>query len=82
MFSTASKQVLRGLDKFRLLKTAKITEPSFRYLPSCCVAQSYRSQYLHTTNIFQDTFHIQDEEDFNRRVLNSKKPVVVQFHAT
>jgi len=25
---------------------------------------------------------VQDEEDFNKRVLKNKKPVVVQFHAT
>lgn len=39
-------------------------------------------QSFHTTTTSLDTFTIQDEDDFNKKVLKSSKPVVVQFHAT
>ncbi|CAL8092686.1 unnamed protein product [Orchesella dallaii] len=37
---------------------------------------------FHTSLRFEDSFKVQDEQDFNNRVLKSKKPVIVQFHAS
>ncbi|XP_061495005.1 thioredoxin, mitochondrial isoform X2 [Rhineura floridana] len=34
-----------------------------------------------TTQVFRHTFNIQDEDDFQDRVLKSEKPVVIDFHA-
>ncbi|KAF0296131.1 Thioredoxin, mitochondrial [Amphibalanus amphitrite] len=36
---------------------------------------------LHATGVKQDIFNIQDKEDFKQRVLNSDKPVLIDFHA-
>jgi len=44
--------------------------------------QSHHQQSFHTTSRSLDTFKIQDEDDFNAKVLKNRKPVVVQFHAT
>lgn len=44
--------------------------------------QSHHQQSFHTTTTSLDTFTIQDEDDFNKKVLKNGKPVVVQFHAT
>ncbi|VVC27635.1 Thioredoxin-like fold,Thioredoxin,Thioredoxin, conserved site,Thioredoxin domain [Cinara cedri] len=37
---------------------------------------------LITTNSKQRIFKVQDQEDFNKHVLNSKEPVVIDFFAT
>ncbi|XP_071965066.1 thioredoxin, mitochondrial-like [Antedon mediterranea] len=42
---------------------------------------SYRSCLLHTSTTQQISFNVQDEEDFKARVLESNKPVLVDFHA-
>ena len=34
-----------------------------------------------TSNVTLEIVNIQDEEDFQKRVMESKKPVVVDFHA-
>ena len=39
------------------------------------------SQNLHVSGTRQDIFNIQDKEDFKERVLNSDKPVLIDFHA-
>ncbi len=30
----------------------------------------------------KDVFHVQDEEDFQKQVIDSKKPFLVDFHAS
>ncbi|ODM94812.1 Thioredoxin, mitochondrial [Orchesella cincta] len=40
------------------------------------------SRQFHTSPRVEDSFKIQDEQDFNNRVLKNQKPVVVQFHAS
>jgi hypothetical protein len=37
---------------------------------------------LHTSRPHQDIFTVQDEADFKMKVEQSKKPVIVQFHAS
>nr|XP_060632959.1 thioredoxin, mitochondrial [Anolis sagrei ordinatus] len=34
-----------------------------------------------TTQVFRNTFNVQDGDDFQDRVLKSQKPVVIDFHA-
>ncbi len=34
-----------------------------------------------TSNKYSNIFNVQDEEDFKNKVLNNKKPVIVDFHA-
>jgi hypothetical protein len=36
---------------------------------------------LSTTAGCRDIFNVQDQEDFEKRVLGSDKPVIVDFHA-
>ena len=37
---------------------------------------------FHTSCVRQDIFKVQDEADFNEKVLKSKDPVIVDFFAT
>jgi hypothetical protein len=39
---------------------------------------------FHTSilRLSDDVFHVQDEEDFQKQVINSKKPFMVGFHAS
>nr|WHL45720.1 thioredoxin [Phascolosoma esculenta] len=48
-------------------------------LPACILLR-----HVHTTSpsMNQHMFNIQDTEDFNKSVLKSKTPVIVDFHAT
>ncbi|XP_048358102.1 thioredoxin, mitochondrial [Sphaerodactylus townsendi] len=39
------------------------------------------SRTFSTTQVFRNTFNVQDGDDFQDRVLKSQKPVVVDFHA-
>lgn len=41
-----------------------------------------RRQFTLSTQFLSNIFNIQDDKDFKERVLNSNKPVVVDFHAT
>ncbi|XP_060101506.1 thioredoxin, mitochondrial [Heteronotia binoei] len=44
-------------------------------------ARAAATRTFSTTQVFRDTFNVQDEDDFQDRVLKSQKPVVVDFHA-
>ena len=44
------------------------------------IPKHFRSIY--TSPPVTDIFSVQDEQDFKDKVLNSKKPVIVEFHAT
>jgi len=39
------------------------------------------SRTLHSTRPVLDIFTVQDEDDFKTKVVNSSKPVIVEFHA-
>ncbi|XP_022203351.2 thioredoxin, mitochondrial [Nilaparvata lugens] len=43
---------------------------------------SHFKRCISTTHSLKDSFQVQDADDFNQRVKNSKKPVVVDFFAT
>jgi len=43
---------------------------------------SHPRRPFHTSLGLEDSFKVQDEQDFNNKVLKSKKPVIVQFHAS
>ncbi|XP_033112487.1 thioredoxin, mitochondrial-like [Anneissia japonica] len=43
--------------------------------------KSLNGSLIHTTSQQQSSFNVQDEEDFKKRVLESEKPVLVDFHA-
>lgn len=45
---------------------------------TCCRTSWIR----HAHDVPSYSFKVQDPEDFNERVLNSKVPVIVDFHAT
>jgi len=52
-------------------------------VPSTGVSSNWTGRCnFHSSATLQDSFKVQDEEDFNQRVLKSTKPVVVQFHAS
>ncbi|XP_043208458.1 thioredoxin, mitochondrial-like [Amphibalanus amphitrite] len=51
----------------------------FSNTSSRAVGELHRN--LHATGVKQDIFNIQDKEDFKQRVLNSDKPVLIDFHA-
>ncbi|XP_063164350.1 thioredoxin, mitochondrial [Candoia aspera] len=44
-------------------------------------AMPTQTRTFSTTQVFQHTFNVQDENDFQDRVLKSQKPVVIDFHA-
>lgn len=46
-----------------------------------CVAPLVPARGLKTATTDRALFNVQDEEDFNERVLKSSTPVVVDFHA-
>lgn len=39
------------------------------------------SRLVHSTAFLKDVFDVNGEEEFKRKVLNAKKPVIVDFHA-
>jgi len=49
-------------------------------VPAPRVPRGTRS--IHTSWWVQDIFTVQDEKDFQDKVVKSRKPVVVEFHAT
>lgn len=49
-------------------------------LTSCGTAQSF-ARAFRTTSRLNEIFTVQDEEDFKKRVLESDKPVVLDFYA-
>lgn len=52
-------------------------------LPTTSGALVHRCASLfHTSSRRQDIFKVQDEADFNEKVLKSKDPVIVDFFAT
>ncbi|XP_015265681.1 PREDICTED: thioredoxin, mitochondrial [Gekko japonicus] len=51
-----------------------------RSLPTTA-ARAAATRTFSTTQVFRDTFNVQDGDDFQDRVLKSQKPVVVDFHA-
>ena len=42
------------------------------------------SRQIHTSmvRLSKDIFHVQDEEDFQTQIIESKKPYLVDFHAS
>lgn len=40
-----------------------------------------KKNFSNTAALNSNIFNVQDEQDFNNRVVNSKKPVIVDFHA-
>ncbi|RZF48206.1 hypothetical protein LSTR_LSTR006173 [Laodelphax striatellus] len=50
-------------------------------VPSRSTVSNLKST-IATTHSLKDSFQVQDADDFNQRVKNSKKPVVVDFFAT
>ncbi|XP_054844436.1 thioredoxin, mitochondrial [Eublepharis macularius] len=48
---------------------------------SAIAAPAAATRTFSTTQVFRDTFNVQDGDDFQDRVLKSQKPVVVDFHA-
>ena len=40
-----------------------------------------KNNFIISTACNSNIFNVQDEADFTSRVLNSKKPVIVDFHA-
>ncbi|XP_053110116.1 thioredoxin, mitochondrial [Hemicordylus capensis] len=53
--------------------------PFHRPLPVATVPATIRT--FSTTQVFRQTFNVQDGDDFQDRVLKSQKPVVIDFHA-
>lgn len=52
----------------------KISYTSLKRLP--------QKRSFFTTSAKRDSFKVQDLDDFNQRVKNAKKPVIVDFFAT
>uniref|UniRef100_A0A8D0H6X9 Thioredoxin, mitochondrial n=1 Tax=Sphenodon punctatus TaxID=8508 RepID=A0A8D0H6X9_SPHPU len=53
----------------------------FLSIPHKKLAVPLHSMMFATTQICRVTFNVQDGDDFQDRVVNSQKPVVVDFHA-
>ena len=41
----------------------------------------YRQIHMSIVCLSQDIFHVQDNEDFQKQILNSRKPFLVDFYA-
>ena len=83
------RQVLRRLPAAvgcQVLRTAVVSAPSRLMLSARPTAASVcqRVSFFHTSGLRanEHIINIQDEEDFEKRVVGSKVPVVVDFHAT
>merc|ERR1711963_129203 len=84
----ASRQLIRRLSPLfrnaRLLTpvSAALRVPRHTVLHQNLAARLTGARCMSTNAESLDIINIQDEDDFQSRVVNSEKPVVVDFHAT
>ncbi|CAG7821187.1 unnamed protein product [Allacma fusca] len=70
-------------QSFRVLQNTHHFRPAAfqgRSLQALVINNPYEKLF-HTSQCQQDIYNVQDEEDFKTKVINSTKPVVVEFHA-
>ncbi len=55
---------------------------SVRCMKTLWMMNSRRQFQTSALRLAADAFHIKDDADFQKQVLDSKKPFIVDFHAT
>lgn len=81
-YNNQSSQVKFIKDSDLLCTTGNTRQRQVEIANTSASANLIQRRMISTTNSnFSNIFNIQDENDFKERVLNNKKPVVVDFYA-